>query len=118
MSDGADPRASGSEAGDLTPATAAASFDARLGGVFAPICAPFAEDESVDDDALRENMARYSSSGLLGYLALGTNGENRSLTEEDLTEEERLVVLDTIVRHEGEGQVVMAGATYDAQRDT
>ncbi|MGD0019009.1 MAG: dihydrodipicolinate synthase family protein [Candidatus Limnocylindrales bacterium] len=89
------------------------AYSARLGGVFAPICTPFAEDESVDDDALRENMARYSSSGLLGYLALGSNGENRSLSEE-----ERLVVLDTIVRHKGEGQVVMAGATYDAQCDT
>ena len=27
-------------------------------------------------------------------------------------------MLDTIVRHKGRGQVVMAGATYDAQRDT
>jgi 4-hydroxy-2-oxoglutarate aldolase len=113
VSDRADPRTSGSEAGDLAPATAAASFDARLGGVFAPICTPFAEDESVDDDALRENMARYAVSGLLAYLALGSNAENRSLTEE-----ERLLVLDTIARHQGEGQVVMAGATYDSQRDT
>jgi len=88
------------------------SLDAKLAGVFAPICTPFARDESVDDEALRSNLARYAGSGLLGYLALGSNGENRSLSEE-----ERLVVLDTIVR-QGEGQVVMAGATYDAQRDT
>ena len=27
-------------------------------------------------------------------------------------------MLDTIVRHKGRDQVVMAGATYDAQRDT
>lgn len=86
---------------------------AKLAGVFAPICTPFARDESVDDEALRSNLARYAGSGLLGYLALGSNGENRSLSEE-----ERLVVLDTIVRHKSEGQVVMAGATYDAQCDT
>ena len=27
-------------------------------------------------------------------------------------------MLETIVKHKGRGQVVMAGATYDAQRDT
>jgi 4-hydroxy-2-oxoglutarate aldolase len=43
---------------------------------------------------------------------LGSNGENRSLTED-----ERLRVLDAVVRHRGRGQVVIAGAAYDAQRD-
>jgi 4-hydroxy-2-oxoglutarate aldolase len=84
-----------------------------MAGVFAPISTPFADDESLDLDGLRFNLERYAQTGLLGYLALGSNGENRSLTEE-----EKLQVLDTIVRHKGRGQVVMAGATYDAQRDT
>lgn len=85
----------------------------KMAGVFAPISTPFADDESLDLDGLRFNLERYAQTGLLGYLALGSNGENRSLTEE-----EKLQVLDTIVRHKGRGQVVMAGATYDAQRDT
>jgi len=85
----------------------------KMAGVFVPISTPFAEDESVDYDALRFNLERYAVSGVLGYLALGSNGENRSLTEE-----EKLRVLETIVRHKGAGQVVMACATYDAQRDT
>jgi 4-hydroxy-2-oxoglutarate aldolase len=85
----------------------------KLAGVFVPISTPFSENEDVDYDALRFNLARYAASGVLGYLALGSNGENRSLTEE-----EKLRVLETIVRHKGAGQVVMAGATYDAQRDT
>ena len=59
----------------------------------------------------QENLARYAASGIHGYLALGSNGENRSLSEE-----ERLEVLDIVVRHRGAGQVVMAGATYDGQR--
>jgi len=80
--------------------------------VFAPICTPFAANEDVDYEALRFNVGRYAESGILGYLALGSNGENRSLSED-----ERLRVLDVIVRHKGPGQVVMAGATYDAQRD-
>jgi 4-hydroxy-2-oxoglutarate aldolase len=84
-----------------------------MSGVFVPISTPFREDEEVDYEALRFNLERYAESGVLGYLALGSNGENRSLTEE-----EKLRVLETIVQHKGRGQVVMAGATYDAQRDT
>jgi 4-hydroxy-2-oxoglutarate aldolase len=85
----------------------------KMAGVFVPISTPFADDEAVDYDALIFNLGRYAQSGVLGYLALGSNGENRSLTEE-----EKLRVLSTIVRHKGAGQVVMAAATYDAQRDT
>lgn len=84
----------------------------KVGGG-ALISTPFSEDEAVDYAALEFNLERYTSSGILGYLALGSNGENRSLTEE-----EKARVLDTIVRHKGQGQVVIAGATYDAQRDT
>ncbi len=85
----------------------------KMAGVFAPISTPFRDGEEVDYDALKFNLERYAASGLLGFLALGSNGENRSLTEE-----ERLQVLETIVKHKGRRQVVMACATYDAQRDT
>jgi 4-hydroxy-2-oxoglutarate aldolase len=84
-----------------------------LAGVFAPICTPFGRNEAVDHAALRFNLARYAESGINGYLALGSNGENRSLTER-----ERIRVLDEVVRGRGQGQVVMAGAAYDAERDT
>jgi len=86
---------------------------ARMAGVFAPISTPFAENEDVDFAALAFNMDRYAASGLLGYLALGSNGENRSLTEE-----EKLAILHLIVARKRKDQVVMAGATYDAERDT
>jgi 4-hydroxy-2-oxoglutarate aldolase len=84
-----------------------------LAGVYAPICTPFTVGEDLDPGALGENVRRYAESGIHGYLALGSNGENRSLTEE-----ERLTVLDVVVRHRNRRQVVMAGATYDAQRQT
>ena len=85
---------------------------ANLAGVFAPICTPFDEDEEVDYGALRFNLARYAETGLLGHLALGSNGENRSLSPD-----EKLRVLDEVVLHRGAGQVVIAGVAYDAQRD-
>jgi 4-hydroxy-2-oxoglutarate aldolase len=85
----------------------------KLSGVYAPISTPFRDNEDVDTEGLVFNLERYASSGIRGYLALGSNGENRSLTET-----EKLDVLRLIVRHRGRDQVVMAGATYDAQRDT
>lgn len=90
-----------------------AELTRKLAGVFAPISTPFAFDEEVDYEALRFNLEYYARTAILGYLALGSNGENKSLTEA-----EKLQVLETIVKHKGPQQVVMAGATYDAQRDT
>lgn len=87
------------------------SDEPGLAGVYAPICTPFDADEDVDISALRHNLERYAESGLHGYLVLGSNGENRSLDED-----ERRQVLETVARHKGPQQVVMAGATYDAQR--
>ena len=83
----------------------------KLAGVFAPICTPFSANEDLDLAALRFNLARYAETGILGYLALGSNGENRSLGED-----EKLRVLDEVVRGRGPGQVVLAGAAYDGQR--
>ena len=82
-----------------------------IGGVYAPICTPFAADEELDLGALRANLERYAEARVHGLLTLGSNGENRSLDED-----ERLAVLETVVRHRDERQVVLAGATYDAQR--
>ncbi len=93
--------------------SSAAGLAEKMAGVFAPISTPFDDQEELDLAALEFNMERYAASGILGYLALGSNGENRSLTEE-----EKARVLATIVRRKGRGQVVIAGATYDAQRDT
>jgi 4-hydroxy-2-oxoglutarate aldolase len=90
----------------------ARDVQSRLAGVFAPISTPFALNEDVDYDALRFNLARYAQSGILGYLALGSNGENRSLAED-----EKLHVLETVVGLKGPAQVVLAGAAYDGQRE-
>jgi 4-hydroxy-2-oxoglutarate aldolase len=90
-----------------------AALRRKMEGVFAPISTPFAPDEEVDYEGLKFNLEFYARSEILGYLALGSNGENKSLTED-----EKLRVLETILRHKAPQQVVMAGATYDAQRET
>lgn len=92
---------------------ASTALMSKISGVFAPISTPFAADEEVDYAALIYNLQRYAKTELAGFLALGSNGENRSLDEE-----EKIKVLAAILEHKGPAQVVMACATYDAQRHT
>jgi 4-hydroxy-2-oxoglutarate aldolase len=83
----------------------------KLEGIFAPIVTPFRDDEDVDFQALKHNMALYRQTPLRGYLVLGSNGENKSLSED-----EKRAIVDTIVASRGAGQTVIAGVMYEAQR--
>jgi 4-hydroxy-2-oxoglutarate aldolase len=84
-----------------------------LGGVFAPITTPFGKNEDLDLEALAFNIDFYAKAGIHGLLVLGSNGETRSVTEE-----EKLQVLAIAVQAKAPQQVIMAGAAYQAQRDT
>jgi len=88
-------------------------MDKNLMGVFAPITTPFDSKGEVAYDKLRENMEFYASSRLKGYLALGSNGENKSLTNE-----EKEKVLKTIVKNKGADQIVMAGCIFESTKET
>jgi len=84
----------------------------RLSGILAPICTPFVNQE-VSIEKVRTNMQKYRTSALAGYFALGSNGENKSLTEA-----EKLAVLEAVVSEKGADQVVLAGAGYESTRQT
>ena len=88
-------------------------MDKRLRGIFAPIATPFHTDGTLDLKGLASNMAAYAASGLHGYLALGSNGENKSLMYE-----EKLAVLETIVQEKHPDQVVMAGSIFESTFET
>lgn len=88
-------------------------MDKRLCGVFAPITTPFLDDGDLDLAGLRANMAFYAGSGLHGYLALGSNGENKSLMYD-----EKLAVLETIVQGKQPDQIVMAGSIFESTMET
>ena len=85
----------------------------KLMGVFAPITTPFLENGDVDYKGLEKNMQFYAESGIKGYLALGSNGENKSLTND-----EKLKVLEIIVKNKGADQTVMAGCIFESTRET
>ena len=88
-------------------------METKLMGVFAPIATPFKEDGAVDYEGLAYNVKKYAEAGLKGYLALGSNGENKSLTND-----EKLKVLKTIIDNKGEGQTVMAGCIFESTFET
>jgi 4-hydroxy-2-oxoglutarate aldolase len=88
-------------------------MDDRLKGVFAPLTTPFDAAGEVSYSGLEKNMETYAASRLAGYLALGSNGENKSLS---VAEKEK--VLATIVSRKGKGQAVMAGCIFESTKET
>ena len=88
-------------------------YKKQLSGVFAPITTPFGEDGKLCLDGLKKNMEFYAKSPLHGYLALGSNGENKSLVGE-----EKFQVLKTIIDYKGSSQYVMAGCIAESTYET
>ena len=84
----------------------------KVTGVFAPISTPFIDDE-VSFDQFKANIKKYSQTSLNGYLVLGSNGENKSLTED-----EKLKLLEIVIQEKSAHQLVMAGTGYESTRQT
>jgi 4-hydroxy-2-oxoglutarate aldolase len=83
----------------------------KLSGVFAPVVTPFQGDQP-DLDALAFNLTKLRQTNLTGYLALGSNGEVKSLTDE-----ERLLVLEVFAQEKGD-KVVMVGTGCESTKET
>ena len=84
----------------------------KVCGIFAPITTPFVGDE-VAFDRFKENIKKYSQTPLNGYLVLGSNGESKSLTED-----EKLKLLEIVLAEKADHQLVMAGTGYESTRQT
>jgi 4-hydroxy-2-oxoglutarate aldolase len=84
-----------------------------LSGIFAPITTPFDEKGTLLYDHLIFNVEKYAQTGLRGYLILGSNGENKSLTTE---EKER--VLKSVLSHKAPAQTAMAGSIFESTKET
>ncbi len=83
-----------------------------LSGVYPPMATPFRDDEILFD-GLAENVKKMNSTGLRGYFVCGTNGEFKSLSVD-----ERLRVIETVVRHAAPEKVVMAGTAAESTKET
>ncbi len=83
----------------------------NLSGVFAPVVTPFRCDEVALED-LRFNLRKLSQTSLTGYLALGSNGEFRSLSDREQTQ-----VLEVFAQEKGR-KVIMVGTGCESTRQT
>ncbi len=83
----------------------------KLSGIFAPVVTPFRSDEVALDD-LRFNLKKLNQTELTGYLALGSNGEFRSLTDA-----EQIKILEVFAEEKGD-KVVMVGTGCESTKQT
>ena len=83
----------------------------RLKGVVAPVVTPFEHDQ-IRFDWLEHNLGRLAETQLAGYLALGTNGEFKSLAED-----EKLRIVEVFVKLKAD-KVLMVGTGCESTRQT
>ena len=84
----------------------------KLSGIFAPITTPFVNEE-LSISQFGENIQKYSQSPLAGIFVLGSNGENKSLTED-----EKIQLLEVVMEKRNTKQMIMAGTGYESTRET
>ncbi len=85
----------------------------KLSGVFAPITTPFDKEGNLLIEELAANIKKLNQSRLRGYLVLGTNGEFKSLSEEEQSK-----VLETVIKSSAKDKVIMAGTGRESTRES
>jgi 4-hydroxy-2-oxoglutarate aldolase len=85
----------------------------NLAGIFPPIPTPFDGHEQLALERLGENLDRWESEPLDGYVVGGSNGEFVSLSAS-----ERLEVLAYVGDHVGSGKCIIAGSGLHSTRET
>lgn len=89
------------------------SIKKDLEGVFSPMCTPFKTDGALDLAGLEKNIDLMNNSDLKGYFILGTNGEFKTLSED-----ERIQIIKLSVKNAAKEKVVMAGTGFESTIET
>jgi len=55
----------------------------RFSGIFTPIATPFRDDDTLNEAALRSNVAKWMATSLTGLVVLGSNAEAPSLDDDE-----------------------------------
>lgn len=84
-----------------------------LNGISIPVTTPFHSNGDLDLDALRSNLKLYLSTGLRGFLILGSTGEPFHVTTE-----ERLRVIAAARKEIPDSRVLFAGCGSQTTRET
>lgn len=84
-----------------------------LSGVYPALTTPFAADGSVSLADVKYNIERYNSTGLTGYVVLGSTGESVLLSRSEMDG-----VLATVKEAAGQGKRLIAGTGAESTADT
>ena len=91
----------------------------NLSGLLLPITTPFTANEDVDMAALKANIGRWNTTGITGYVVLGSTGERVNLDEREylqVIETARASVPETMTFIIGAGQQSTRGTIAEIQR--
>ena len=84
-----------------------------LGGVYPALTTPYAADGEVSLADVKYNIERYNSTGIAGFVVLGSTGESVLLSRE------RWTASSTTVRDAaGQGKRLIAGTGAESTQDT
>jgi 4-hydroxy-2-oxoglutarate aldolase len=84
-----------------------------LGGVYPALTTPFAADGEVSLADVKYNIERYNSTGIAGFVVLGSTGESVLLSRTEMDE-----VLTTVRDAAGQGKRLIAGTGAESTADT
>jgi 4-hydroxy-2-oxoglutarate aldolase len=89
------------------------NYKEKLSGIFPPCMTIFDENEEVAYNKIAENIKRYNQTKLQGYMPLGSNGEFRSLTDE-----ESVKIIDVYQQHKAPEKTLIAGVMRESAKIT
>ena len=84
-----------------------------LSGVYPALTTPYAADGSVSLADVKYNIERYNSTGLTGYVVLGSTGESVLLSRSEMDG-----ILTTVKEAAGQGKRLIAGTGAESTADT
>jgi len=84
-----------------------------LSGVYPALTTPFAADGSVSLSDLKYNIERYNSTGLAGYVVLGSTGESVLLSRTEMDG-----ILAAVKEAAGQGKRLIAGTGAESTAET
>ena len=89
------------------------NYKDKLSGVFPPCMTIFNENEEVAYDKIAKNIERYNQTKLKGYMPLGSNGEFRSLNDE-----ESVKIIGVYEKYRAKGKTLIAGVARESAKTT
>lgn len=85
----------------------------KLSGVFPPCMTIFDENEEVAYAKIAKNIERYNQTKLKGYMPLGSNGEFRSLNDE-----ESVKIIEVYQKYRTKDKTLIAGVMRESAKTT